>query len=319
LQDSFCPLFSLLFFSFSKLRLSENSVSNSHCPFTFFFCRNPFVLSISLPLFTFIYHKTLSTLFSFLHFSLGKLLLPSFPSYFFLVFSHVRLSQNSIRNSHSPFIFFFCETILSFLSLFTKFFLLLHFSFVGLLCLFFPFSFFSFAKLILQFLSLSHIYLSQNSLNFLSPFALLLPYSNFYLFLSQNSFCNWLPLLMFVFGKTPLVTLIPLLSFSFARLFFPSSPSFAKLSFLLYIFLLKDSFGSLLPFTFILLANSFCNSFPLLTFIFRKNSFSSHIFLLRDSFFFLLFPFFLLQNSFHNILHLFRFIFRKTLFFLLSF
>jgi hypothetical protein len=137
----FALFFLCFFFSFSKLRLSENSVSNSHCPFTFFFCRNPFVLSISLPLFTFIYHKTLSTLFSFLHFSLGRLLLPSFPSYFFLVFSHVRLSQNSIRNSHSPFIFFFCETILSFLSLFTKFFLLLHFSFVGLLCLFFPFSF----------------------------------------------------------------------------------------------------------------------------------------------------------------------------------
>jgi hypothetical protein len=42
------------------------------------------------------------------------------------VFSHVRLSQNSIRNSHFPFIFFFCET---------------------------PLSFFSFAKLILKFLS----------------------------------------------------------------------------------------------------------------------------------------------------------------------
>jgi hypothetical protein len=305
LPDFFCPL--LCFFSFSKLRLSENSVSNSHCSFTFFFCRDPFALSIflsqnsfcnSLPLFTFIYHKTLSTLFSFLHFSLGRLLLPSFPPYFFLVFSHVRLSQNSIRNSHSPFIFFFCETLFSFLSLFTKFFLLLHFSFVELPCLFSPFSFFSFAKLILKFLSLSHIYLSQNSLNLLSPFALLLPYSNFYLFLSQNSFCNWLPLLMFVFGKTPLVTLIPLLSFSFARLFFPSS-SFAKLSFLLCIFLLENSFGSLLPFTFILLQNSFCNSFPLLTFIFRKNSFSSHIFLLRDSFCFLLFPcFFFCKTSF---------------------
>jgi hypothetical protein len=132
------------------------------------------------------------------------------------VLCHVRLSQNSVRNSHSPFIFFFCET---------------------------PFSFFSFAKLILKFLSPSHIYLSQNSLKLLFPFALLLPYSNFYLYLSQNS--NWLTLLMFVFGKTPLVTLILLLSFSFARLFFPSSSSFAKLCFLLYIFLHFSSGGFL--------------------------------------------------------------------------
>jgi hypothetical protein len=145
--------------------------------------------------------------------------------------------------SHSPFIFFF---------------------------------FFSFAKLILKFLSPSYIYLSQNCLNLLSPFALLLPYSNFYLFLSQNSFCNWLPLLMFVFGKTPLVTLIPLLRFSFARLFFPSSPSFAKLSFLFYIFLLEDFFDSF--FSHLLL--SFCRTPIAIFFLFSHPCFAKILFLL---------------------------------------
>jgi hypothetical protein len=209
LPDFFCPL--LCFFSFSKLRLSENSVSNSHCSFTFFFCRDPFALSIflsqnsfcnSLPLFTFIYHKTLSTLFSFLHFSLGRLLLPSFPPYFFLVFSHVRLSQNSIRNSHSPFIFFFCETLFSFLSLFTKFFLLLHFSFVELPCLFSPFSFFSFAKLILKFLSLLTFIFHKTLLTF---FPLL------------HSFC---PILIFIslFRKISFAIGCPFLCSSLAKL-----------------------------------------------------------------------------------------------------
>jgi hypothetical protein len=138
------------------------------------------------------------------------------------------------------------------------------------------FSFFSFAKLILKFLSPSYIYLSQNCRNLLSPFALLLPYSNFYLFLSQNSFCNWLPLLMFVFGKTPLVTLIPLLRFSFARLFFPSSPSFAKLSFLFYIFLLEDFFDSF--FSHLLL--SFCRTPIAILFLFSHSCFAKTLFLL---------------------------------------